>query len=691
MSLYTRLPEVDEASDSPFSLTVTGDSPASGSTPALPFGRHDDDDDDQPASHVRINIPHSNITRPTSLKSPFPVSAYDDDHLLEDDGCFSPGSPNEPEFPKFIKLVGQPKPEASGDQVLETDPLTGAPIKPTPASVVNSVDHENVLVDVLEAENEDPFTLEGFDSLIQMHIEKEKDFIIARVTTVDPNDETRLYYSYYAAHHINKVLFRTQPEEGLLHRMKAKNPLNNMTIVGDVHYYVVSAASAIATSPQAENPRNSFDSVRSFSSIRSATSIRSMISIFSTASVGSVGSGRREFDRFRRKPRAKSSGVNIHDSEGSKAGLSRLLRVGQHGSRKRTLHLIMRPDAVENVIEDAVPLTEEEGGKARPKEGKQVVSRRKMRPHSAQPDLSERDTRLQSPVDRNALAAPKFDKSRRSSMDDAYAESNGINSVTSPIPLQTGVVDTNGAHGTTANFRAGSTTPKIHRRVRSISFTNEHHPTQTAQDWMRTHNQGTEPLLPTSKPDLSSHTRSLAIPNPLTSHTHSTSQSISISTRRNPSPTRYRPRGRTPLLEQALSPSSPFIPEPTYYIARYYASDDDFLMKSAIRAYFKQNALETQDAVLFTIPSSRDENTHLVMEGTEDHPALTGFVYAVSEDEDVGWFGIGGRNVRLFKWMLLGYVLFGFVVIKFIVPDEWAYVTAFVLIFLLCLIMILCL
>ncbi len=37
------------------------------------------------------------------------------------------------------------------------------------------------------------------------------------------DQDSRLYFNYYAAHHINKVLFRTQPEEGLLHRMKAKN------------------------------------------------------------------------------------------------------------------------------------------------------------------------------------------------------------------------------------------------------------------------------------------------------------------------------------------------------------------------------------------------------------------------------------------------------------------------------------
>ncbi|CAG8739046.1 15533_t:CDS:2, partial [Acaulospora morrowiae] len=87
----------------------------------------------------------------------------------------------------------------------------------------------------------------SFETLIQQHAEKGKDFILARVTTADSLDESKTYQSYYSAHHINKVLFRTQPEQGLLHRMKAKNPLNNMNIIGDVHYYVVKAESVILT------------------------------------------------------------------------------------------------------------------------------------------------------------------------------------------------------------------------------------------------------------------------------------------------------------------------------------------------------------------------------------------------------------------------------------------------------------
>lgn len=93
--------------------------------------------------------------------------------------------------------------------------------------------------DALDTANEETFTLETFEALIRTARAAEKTFLLARVTTVDPKDAGRLYFSYYSAYQINKVIFRTQPEEGLLHRMKSRNPLNNMLIVGDVHYFAV--------------------------------------------------------------------------------------------------------------------------------------------------------------------------------------------------------------------------------------------------------------------------------------------------------------------------------------------------------------------------------------------------------------------------------------------------------------------
>ncbi|KAJ3275961.1 hypothetical protein HDV01_006828 [Terramyces sp. JEL0728] len=144
----------------------------------------------------------------------------------------------------YVKVFGQPPP-CSDDRA-------------GPNNEVESSPEPKLLVDVLDAENEDPFTLESLTSLIELHSEKDLDFILARVTTVDPDDSDRFYYSYYAAHHINKVLFRTQPEEGLLHRMKAKNPLNNMTIVGDVHYYVIKPVPLKKEEPKPRSPFETF-------------------------------------------------------------------------------------------------------------------------------------------------------------------------------------------------------------------------------------------------------------------------------------------------------------------------------------------------------------------------------------------------------------------------------------------------
>ena len=152
--------------------------------------------------------------------------------------------------PKFIKLIGrgpQPSQEVEPGVIL-TPSHNNGPRKPS---------SPNEIIDVIDGDDtEDPFTLEPFNSLIEMHLEKGKDFILARVTTADAQDENRFYYSYYPAHQINKILFRTQLDLGLLHRMKAKNPLNNMPIVGDVHYYIIRRAESpqVVATPNAEDP-----------------------------------------------------------------------------------------------------------------------------------------------------------------------------------------------------------------------------------------------------------------------------------------------------------------------------------------------------------------------------------------------------------------------------------------------------
>lgn len=113
-------------------------------------------------------------------------------------------------------------------------------------------------IDTVDATSEDPFTLESFEDMIQKHHEVGKDFIIARVYSIDDND--RIYTSYYSAHALLKVLFRTQPNEGLLHRMKATNPLNGLKIANDVHFYRIRIRDP-EQNPLAKMPSKDVDAV----------------------------------------------------------------------------------------------------------------------------------------------------------------------------------------------------------------------------------------------------------------------------------------------------------------------------------------------------------------------------------------------------------------------------------------------
>lgn len=168
---------------------------------------------------------------------------------------------NHEDYPSCqIRLMGMPPPGlmdpshsqgtgfASSKEALELNNLAFP-------KLLSAETHSAKEIDILDATKEDPFTLESFEGLIKTSMKLGKDFIIARVVTMDGGDmpvngndedavplsQRKLFFSYYAAHTINRVLFRTQPEEGLLHRMKAKNPMNNLLVVGDVHYYVIRA------------------------------------------------------------------------------------------------------------------------------------------------------------------------------------------------------------------------------------------------------------------------------------------------------------------------------------------------------------------------------------------------------------------------------------------------------------------
>ncbi|KAH9385681.1 uncharacterized protein NEMAJ01_0577 [Nematocida major] len=109
--------------------------------------------------------------------------------------------------------------------------ITGAP---------NSYHEASYHLDVVNAEESEPFTLESFRQSILESLKAGKEYILAKVTTSDPANASSLYNYYYSAFEINKILFKYEADRHLLHRMKVRNPMNNMFIMGQVYYYRIS-------------------------------------------------------------------------------------------------------------------------------------------------------------------------------------------------------------------------------------------------------------------------------------------------------------------------------------------------------------------------------------------------------------------------------------------------------------------
>lgn len=103
------------------------------------------------------------------------------------------------------------------------------------------IDTKNEVVDSISISYEDSFTLESFQDMIEASHLADKSFILARVSTVDPKQPEKSFYSYYNAYQLNKVLFQTQLIKGkkYIHRLHVLNPLSNLDIVGDVLYFHV--------------------------------------------------------------------------------------------------------------------------------------------------------------------------------------------------------------------------------------------------------------------------------------------------------------------------------------------------------------------------------------------------------------------------------------------------------------------
>lgn len=93
----------------------------------------------------------------------------------------------------------------------------------------------NIDNNIIDGNEQETFTLEEYRKLIIDYRNNNKDFILARVSTPDKDDI--IHNFYYTASEVNKILFKYESDRKLLHRMKVRNPLNNIFIVGQVLYF----------------------------------------------------------------------------------------------------------------------------------------------------------------------------------------------------------------------------------------------------------------------------------------------------------------------------------------------------------------------------------------------------------------------------------------------------------------------
>ena len=117
-------------------------------------------------------------------------------------------------------------------------------------------DQQFLVRDSVSIQDDEPFTLETFDSLQHSHQRAKTNLILARVQTsnyIISNSlissiitsslllETKFYY--YDAHSLNKCLFRALGiKNDYLFRIMALSPLTNEDMIGDVIYYQLIAS-----------------------------------------------------------------------------------------------------------------------------------------------------------------------------------------------------------------------------------------------------------------------------------------------------------------------------------------------------------------------------------------------------------------------------------------------------------------
>ncbi|KAF9199808.1 hypothetical protein BGZ49_010025 [Haplosporangium sp. Z 27] len=426
----------------------------------------------------------------------------------------------------------------------------------------------NAIVDELDALDEDPFTLDSFENLMRLHASKNKDFILARVTTQDPNDETKLYHSYYGAHQINKVLFRTQPDEGLLHRMKARNPLNNMLVVGDVHYYIISAEEMNAIKPLS-TPHSSSSSVSSHSSRMSRCSKLAAQAIASQSA-----------------------------SERSSPILGADMSLFSQSSEVESLESIIPPLMTMSILK----ADQEDGNVSNPVDDPQSDSAN----HNSFPFRTRRGSAGSNPSSTHTstpfIPQNGFQPCKPSRLRQAI----------NPIGQESSYKQKHISYSSSSQYIPQD---MVNQQYNSMSLSGEN-----SQASHQSHNQSAQsPLFQSLMGDRirsqSSSASSTSCDRCLTSLTFSSYTSIAgdddqddiLKCGSNTSDAdSYNTSVESPMPSSPSSTSSSDSSriESVTYSFRYLASDDDFLLRSSVRQVFKVNALESWDAILFTISNN---------------------------------------------------------------------------------------
>lgn len=97
----------------------------------------------------------------------------------------------------------------------------------------------------IQASTEEAITKETFEKLIAEYAYSKKKLIIAQVKSRDKDRSIIVHTFYFAAHALNKLLYKVTSNDELIGRYSSNytlcvnNPLTNLPIIGEVEYYLI--------------------------------------------------------------------------------------------------------------------------------------------------------------------------------------------------------------------------------------------------------------------------------------------------------------------------------------------------------------------------------------------------------------------------------------------------------------------